>query len=136
MPSCLPRRWLGDETFTAEPTCSCGLTSDPCEPHRRGCDRSLHPYLDEESLALVDGAVVSLTVLRGARATDEGAVLSVLASLISEAQGRLPDAVADARDRGHSWAEIATRLATSAPTLRRRYGDYVLWRSLLPRPEG
>jgi len=125
----LPRGWLGDEGFTDEAECSCGLTRAPNEFHHRSCDRTSHPYLDEESLTMVLGAVESLACLRGAWPGDAGAVLSCLASLVAEAQSRLPDATADARDRGATWAEIAARLATTASTARRRYGDYARWRA-------
>lgn len=73
-------------------------------------------------------------MLRGAARGDTAAALSSLASLIAEAQARLPDAVADARDTAHTWVEIATRLATTASTARRRYGDYVRWRANLSPP--
>jgi hypothetical protein len=62
-------------------------------------------------------------------------VLSFLASLIAEAQARLPDAVADARDRDYTWPEIAGRLAVGASTVRRRYGGYTRWRAGLSLPE-
>ena len=130
--SCLPRGWLGDERFPVAPACSCGLTGAPFEFHGAGCDRASHPHLDEETLALVDDAVESLACLRGSVGSDAGAVLSCLASLIAEAQGRLPDAVAAARDQDYTWSEIAARLAITASTARRRYGDYVRWVARLP----
>lgn len=134
LPSCLPRGWLGDESFPDVPVCSCGLTGAPFEFHRPGCNRTSHPYVDDDTLALVEGAVESLVLMRGSGRGDAGAVLSCLASLIAEAQSRLPDAVADARERDCSWAEVAVRLAASACTVRRRYGDYSSWRASLPVP--
>jgi hypothetical protein len=130
--SCLPRGWLGDECLPADPECSCGLSVAPFEFHRRGCDRTLHPYLDEDSHALVGVAVGSLVWLRGSARGDAGAALSALASLIAEAQSWLPDAVADARERGDTWAEIAARLATTASTVGRRYRGYTRWRAGQP----
>lgn len=129
LPSCLPRGWLGDESFPADPDCSCGLTGAPFEFHGPGCDRTLHPYLDDDSLALVEEAVESLVCLRGSGVGDAGAALAAIASLIAEARTRLPDAVADAREQDYAWAEIASRLATTAGTVQRRYGDYVRWRA-------
>jgi hypothetical protein len=134
IPSCLPRGWLGDEAFPADQACSCGFTGAPVGVHRLGCDRTSHPYLDEETLASVEEAVESLVYARGRGPGDAGAVLSCLASLIAEAQSRLPDTVADARDRDYTWAEIVARLATAAPTARRRYGDYGRWRADLRVP--
>jgi hypothetical protein len=123
-PSCLPRGEPGDEPFPLEPTCSCGLIAGA-----PGCGQTLHPYLDEASLAVVGQAVASLACARGSGPGDAGAALSCLASLVAEAQSRLPDAVADARDQGYTWAEIAARLASSAATARRRYGGYACWRA-------
>lgn len=134
--SCLPRGWLGGESFPIGLECSCGLSAVPFEFHRRGCDRSSHPYIDEETLALVEHAVESLVCLRGAGVGDAGAALSALASLIAEAQTRLPDAVADAREQGYTWAEIASRLASTASTVRRRYGHYSAWRGGLGEQAG
>lgn len=128
-PSCLPRGWLGDESFPAGPECSCGLTGAPLELHGPGCDRALRPHLDAETLALVEDAVETLVRLRGSAGDDAGAVLACLASLIAEAQARLPDTVADARDADYAWAEIGTRLATTGSTVRRRYGAYAWWRA-------
>lgn len=125
MRSCLPRGWPGDEAFAVDPPCSCGLTGAPFEFHRQDCDRTSRPYIGEETVVLVDEAVWSLVVLRGGEMGDGRAVVSALASLIAEAQSRLPDAVADARDQDYAWAEIATRLASTASTVSRRYGDYV-----------
>ncbi|MDQ1394206.1 MAG: hypothetical protein QOF30_3183, partial [Acidimicrobiaceae bacterium] len=42
------------------------------------------------------------------------------------------DAVADARDQGYTWDEIADRLATSVSTARRRYAAYSHWRNTQP----
>jgi hypothetical protein len=133
---CLPRGWIGDDGFPVDPECSCGLSVAAFGFHRPGCDRSLDPYIDEQTDALVDDAVACLVWLRGAERGDAGATLSALASLVAEAQGRLPDAVADARDRGCTWAEIATRLATTASTVGRRYRDYTGWRASLAVREG
>jgi hypothetical protein len=127
--SCLPPGWLGDEAFPVDPECSCGLSVAPFEFHRPGCDRTGHPYIDGETLTLVEAAVESLVCLRGSGLGDAGAALSALASLIAEAQTRLPDAVADARDHDDTWAEIATRLAVTASTAQRRYGHYARWRA-------
>ena len=77
--SCLPRGWLGDEGFPVEPPCSCAASGDDVMFHSRGCDRTLHPFVDEETLALVEDAVESLVCSRGSGPGDAGAVLSALA---------------------------------------------------------
>lgn len=125
--TCLLRGWLGDEGFPVVPHCACGLIGASSERHHPGCDRTVHPRIDGETLALVNAAVDSLARRRGSAPGDAGATLSCLASLIAEAQSRLPDAVAAARDQACTWSEIAVRLATTAPTARRRYGGYVRW---------
>jgi len=63
--TCLPRGWLGDEGFPLASDCPCGLTGAPSERHRPGCDRTVHPQVDEETLALVNAAVESLARRRG-----------------------------------------------------------------------
>jgi len=84
----------------------------------------VRPHIDAETLALVDDAVESLACFRGSVSSDAGAALSCLASLIAEAQSRLPDVVAAARDQDYTWPEIAARIGATASTVRRRYGDY------------
>jgi DNA-directed RNA polymerase specialized sigma24 family protein len=103
----------------------------PVELHHHGCDRARAPYLDYDTLGLVEGAVESLVCSRGSGQGDAGAALSCLASLIAEAQSQLPDAVAQARCHDYTWEEIASRLATTARTVRRRYGAYARWRASL-----
>jgi hypothetical protein len=103
----------------------------PLELHRPGCDRARAPYLDYDTLALVEEAVESLVCSRGSGQGDAGAALSCLASLIAEAQSQLPGAVAEARCQDYTWEEIASRLATTARTVRRRYGSFARWRASL-----
>ena len=104
--TCLPRGWLGDEGFPVASPCPCGLTGAPSEHHRPGCDRTAHPQLEDETLALVNAAVESLARRRGSAPGDAGATLSCLASLIAEAQSRLPDAVAAALAPGADPWEV------------------------------
>ena len=125
----MPRGWLGDESFSADPVCLCEDNDDGLWFHRRGCEASVHPFVDEQTLASVDDAVECLVCSRGSGPGDAGAVLAALVSVIAEAQSRLPDAVADARECGYTWAEVALRLATTAGTAGRRYRDYVAWRA-------
>jgi hypothetical protein len=63
---------------------------------------------------------------------DAGPTISVLVSLAVEAESRVWDAVADARDRGYSWDQIASRLCISVAAARRRYAGYTRWRMSLP----
>jgi hypothetical protein len=87
------------------------------------------PYTDADSATLIGEAVRTLTIFRAPTALgDAGATVSVLVSLAVEATDQLHDAVADARDQGYTWEEIADRLATSVTTARRRHGAYTAWR--------
>jgi hypothetical protein len=52
-------------------------------------------------------------------------VISTLVSLITDADDRLPGAVADARVRGITWNRIAERLGTTIPAARYRFAGYV-----------
>ena len=89
------------------------------DPWRRHPD---HPVVDEESAAVLEEALHSLTMLRSAGDEgDAGARLHVLASLMAQAQAVLADAVADARDQDYSWPEIAERLGIATATARRRF---------------
>jgi hypothetical protein len=96
-------------------------------------ERSAIPYTDEVTRLLIDLAIETLAGLRsplGAR--DPGARLSCLLSLCGEADGGLPDAVADARDHGYGWDDIAMRLASTPAAVRRRYSAYTRWRASAP----
>ena len=55
----------------------------------------------------------------------------VLVSLVDEAEGRLPDVVADAREQGYTWHQIAGRLATSVTSAQRRYAACSRFRASL-----
>jgi hypothetical protein len=82
------------------------------------------PFGDEVSHAILDHALACLTLIRGGDPQDPGATIATLVSLIIDAQARLPDAVADARDHGYTWNRIAERLGGTIPAARRRYAGY------------
>ncbi len=101
-----------------------------CDPRR---DRTLCPYTDVDSARLVEEAVTTLVVLRAPMwLGDPGPTISVLVSVAGQANSGLYDAVAEARDQGYSWDQIASRLATSVAAARRRYASYSRWRTTLP----
>jgi hypothetical protein len=100
-----------------------------CDPHR---DRALVPYTDADTATIVDRAVAALVMVRAPMwLGDPGPAISVLVSLFGEAESRLRDAVADARDHGYDWDQVACRLAIGVATARRRYASYVGWRRML-----
>jgi hypothetical protein len=102
---------------------------DPWAFEEPPLNRTAIPYTDNDTAELIDRAVKDLTIFRASSPGDAGAVVSVLVSQAGEAEGLLFDAVADARDHGYTWNEIADRLATSVTTARRRYAGYTNWRT-------
>ena len=92
-------------------------------------DRTAIAATDCVTAALIDGAVAELVRRRNGCPDDSGARVSALVSLAVEADDRLHDAVADARDQRYSWDEIAQRLATSTITARRRFAAYARLRN-------
>ena len=55
---------------------------------------------------------------------DSAVALHALASLIAQAQQMIPDAVSQARDQEHTWAEIGQLLNLSPATAARRYRNH------------
>ena len=99
----------------------------------RACSRTAIPFTDADSTRVVDDAVRSLLARRGpSEADDAAAMLAVLVSIVVEADSRLPDAVADARDQGCTWEQIAMRMAMTVPAVRHRYAGYARWRRGVP----
>ena len=92
-------------------------------------DRTALPATDATTAELIDAAVATLIRCRHGRPDDAGAAVSALVSLAAEAEARLDDAVADARQQGCTWDQIAERLASTVPTARRRYAAYTRWRN-------
>jgi len=102
-----------------------GGLSGPWEFSDPRRDGAIVPYTDDDTAALLDDAVTSLVLMRAPmQLADAGPTISVLVSLAVEAEGLLCDGVADARDQGYRWTEIASRLAISPATARRRYAAY------------
>lgn len=89
------------------------------DPRRRHPD---HPVVDNDSAAVLDEAIFSLTIMRSPMAYgDAGAHLHALVSLIAQAQVLLADAVADAWDQGYVWGDIGRHMGLREETVRRRY---------------
>ncbi|PZS24109.1 MAG: hypothetical protein DLM61_23045 [Pseudonocardiales bacterium] len=80
------------------------------------------PTTDADSEAVMAEAVEALSKLRTAYWLGDSTVtLHALASLIAQADNLLTGAVADARDQGLTWTEIAQLLGTSQATAARRH---------------
>ena len=79
------------------------------------------PLVDEDSEALLEEAIASLSILRDpASFEDAAAELQALASLISQAEALLPGIVARGLDQGYSWRDVACCLASTPEDARRR----------------
>jgi hypothetical protein len=99
---------------------------------RRPC-RAAIPYTDADSAAALARVVRWLVARRSPSAPgDAGATVSVLVSLLAEADAMLAEAVADARDQGYTWDDVAMRLGTTASAARHRWGSYARSRRSLP----
>ncbi|MGH3402440.1 MAG: hypothetical protein ACRDRJ_08015 [Streptosporangiaceae bacterium] len=80
------------------------------------------PRTDADSVAVLAEAADTLAALRTPYWLGDTAVgLHALASLIAQAQQMIPGAVHEARDQGHTWAEIGQLLNLSPATAARRY---------------
>jgi hypothetical protein len=80
------------------------------------------PHTGAGSAAVLAEAVDTLAALRTPYwLGDSAAGLHALASLIIQAQQIIPEAVARARDQGHTWAEIGHLLNLSPAAAARRY---------------
>ena len=80
------------------------------------------PLLDELSASVVTEAADALAALRTPYWLGDSAVsLHALASLIAQAQQMIPQAVSQARDQGHTWADIGRLLGLSPQAAARRY---------------
>ena len=89
------------------------------EPRR---DHYLAPAAGADSERVLEDAIDTLGTLRGLEwLGDAGVTLHLLASLIAQAQHRLPRAVADARDQDYSWAQIADLLGVTRASAWQRY---------------
>jgi hypothetical protein len=108
-------------------------TSQMADPWRVHPD---HVLVDDDSAEAVEQAVQLLAMCRAPLNQGDGALrVHVLASLIAQAHALMADAVADARDQDHDWADIADQLGVTADTARRRYGHHHRTRSVPLDPD-
>ncbi len=110
------------------------ISHDPAEIRIPGFDildwhsitHADRPLVDDHSAAVLQDAIVELTLLRSPAALGDGlADLHAMASLLAQINAWLPIAVATARSQRHSWAEIASQLEIAPATARRRHRDYL-----------
>jgi len=71
------------------------------------------PRSGDDTYDLIDDALYQLAERRRQWLGDPLAALTLIASLIDQAERMLPGHVLEARDHGATWHQIATALATS-----------------------
>jgi len=79
------------------------------------------PHSGDDTYDLIDDALATLAQRRGAWLGDPVAAITLIASLIDQAERMLPEHVLLALDNGATWHEIATALATSPEQAELRY---------------
>jgi hypothetical protein len=79
------------------------------------------PYSGGGTSDLIDDALATLAERRGAWLGDDLTAITLLASLIDQAERCLPELVTNARLNEHTWAEIARALGTSPDEARLRF---------------
>ncbi len=81
------------------------------------------PRGGDDTYDLIDDALFRLAERRGAWLGDDLTAITLIASLIDQAERFLPELATNARLNGHTWDQIAAALATSPEQVQLRYGD-------------
>ena len=93
---------------------------DTIRPPRR--DHYITPIIGTDSDQALDTAIENLAAHRNLPAfADTGATIHLVASLAKQADRRLTQLVADARNKNLSWAEIADLLGVTRSSAWQRY---------------
>ena len=79
------------------------------------------PVSDDDSYAVIDDALTALAARRHANIGDDIEAISLLASLVDQAERFLPELVTNARANGASWRRIAHTIGTSPDEARLRF---------------
>lgn len=79
------------------------------------------PHSGNDTWDLVENALRELADRRGRWLGDPLTAITMLASLIDQAERMIPELAADARRNRASWADIATALGTSPEQAELRY---------------
>ena len=79
------------------------------------------PRSGDDTYDLIDGALYQLAERRGRWLGDPVAAITLLASLIDQAERMLPMFTAEAHANGATWTDIATALGTSPEQAELRY---------------
>lgn len=79
------------------------------------------PHSGDDTCDLISDALAKLARRRGTWPGDDLTAITLLASLIDQAEHFLPDLAGSARINGHTWDQIARALATSPEQAQLRY---------------
>ncbi len=79
------------------------------------------PHSGDDTYDLIDNALYQLAERRGSWLGDPLAAITLLASLIDQAERMIPMLATEAREEGASWHDIATALGTSPEQAGLRY---------------
>ena len=79
------------------------------------------PRSGDDTYDLIDDALAALAERRGAWLGDDLTAITLIASLIGQAERFLPELVTNARLNGRTWDQIAQALATSPEQARLRF---------------
>jgi hypothetical protein len=84
------------------------------------------PFVDDASAAVLDEAVVELTLLRSPMSLGDGlADLHAMASLLAQLHAWMPLSVAAARKQEHTWEAIGRQLGVTATTAMRKHRAHI-----------
>ncbi|MDQ6783121.1 MAG: hypothetical protein M3063_06710 [Actinomycetota bacterium] len=84
------------------------------------------PLVDDATAAVLDEAVVELTLLRSPMSLGDGlADLHAMASLLAQLHAWMPLSVAAARKHEHTWEAIGRQLGVTATTARKRHRAHI-----------
>jgi hypothetical protein len=87
------------------------------------------PCVDQTSEPVVREAIDEIAKLRTPYWLGDAAIhLHALASLITQAERLLPEAIHDARDQDYTWTQIGQLLDLSPRAAARRYRDQIAGR--------
>jgi len=81
----------------------------------------VRPHSGNDTWDLVENALRELADRRGRWPGDPLTAITLLASLIDQAERMIPELAADARKNRASWADLATALGTSPEQAELRY---------------
>ena len=79
------------------------------------------PHSGDDTFDLIDDALYRLAGRRGKWLGDPLAAITLIASLIDQAERMIPEHVLLALDDGATWHDIATAVATSPEQAKLRY---------------